>query len=183
MEPASARALLLNSSYEPMLVLTWQKALILWFQEKVEVLEFHSVFARSVSRSFQIPSVLRLKTYVRPKIYGRVRFCRDNIYLRDNYTCQYCAVRLPTKQLTLDHVVPASKRGPNTWQNVVTACRACNQRKADRTPELAHMPLIRKPHVPSWLPTHEIGVGGAAPESWSSYLRPELQRRVEGLRT
>ncbi|HND85098.1 MAG TPA: hypothetical protein PLU50_04785, partial [Pseudobdellovibrionaceae bacterium] len=79
------RALLLNSSYEPMRIVSWQKALVLWFQGKVEILDYHPVFARSMRASFQIPSVLRLKAYGRPKNNG-IRFCRENVYLRDNYT-------------------------------------------------------------------------------------------------
>src|SRR5512132_1799936 len=75
------RALLLNSSYEPMKIVSWQRALILWFQGKVEVVEYHQAFARSVRSSFQLPSVMRLKCYVRPKTFGAVRFCRENVYI------------------------------------------------------------------------------------------------------
>ena len=82
--------LLLNASYEPMKILSWKRALILWFQGKVEILEYHSVFARSVRASFQIPSVIRLKNYIRPRNYGEIRFSRENVYIRDNFTCQYC---------------------------------------------------------------------------------------------
>ena len=169
---ASARALLLNSSYEPMKVVCWQKALILWFQGKVEVLEFHNVFARSVRSSFQVPSVMRLKSYVRPRSYGAVRFCRENVYIRDNYTCQYCGERHALKNLTLDHVVPASKNGPKSWTNVVTACRDCNQRKANRTPKTANMPLLTEPAMPHWLPSSDLNLKtGQAPESWIQYLQ------------
>jgi 5-methylcytosine-specific restriction endonuclease McrA len=168
---SSFRALLLNSSYEPMKVVCWQKALVLWFQGKVEVLEYHPVFARSVCSSFQIPSVLKLKTYVRHKNYGHVRFCRENVYLRDNHTCQYCGHKFSTKHLTLDHVIPASKAGPKTWNNVVAACRDCNQRKANRTPQTANMPLLRKPVAPEWLPSAELEIKlGTAPGAWLQYL-------------
>jgi 5-methylcytosine-specific restriction endonuclease McrA len=169
---SSSKALLLNSSYEPMKVVGWQKALILWFQGKVEIIEYHNIFARSVSCSFQIPSVMRLKSYVRPRTYGVVRFCRENVYLRDNFTCQYCGTRCSTKHLTLDHVVPASKAGPKTWTNVVAACRECNQRKANRTPNAANMPLLKEPSVPNWLPAQEIEItSGKVPSSWLQYLR------------
>lgn len=170
--PSTARALLLNSSYEPMKVISWQKALILWFQGKVEVLEFHNVFARSVRSSFQIPSVMRLKTYVRPRSYGAVRFCRENVYIRDEYTCQYCGDCSSPKHLTLDHVVPVSKKGPKSWTNVVTACRDCNQRKANRTPQTARMPLLKDPVIPNWLPSAELEFkAGVAPDSWLQYLQ------------
>ena len=171
---SSARSLLLNSSYEPMRILSWQKALILWFQGKVEVLEYHPVFARSVRSSFQLPSVLRLKHYVRPRSLGAVRFCRENVYIRDNYTCQYCGDRITPKNLTLDHVVPASKNGKKSWTNVVSACRSCNQRKANRTPQTANMPLLTEPKMPSWLPSRELEIqmeAEKAPASWLEYLR------------
>lgn len=168
----SFRALILNSSYEPMKIVGWQKALILWFQGKVEVVEYHNIFARSVSQSFRIPSVLRLKAYVKPRSYGAVRFCRENVYIRDNFTCQYCGIRFHTKHLTLDHVIPASKSGPKSWTNVVAACRCCNQTKANRTPEHAQMPLLKKPEIPTWLPAKELEFhDDHVPTVWRQYLR------------
>lgn len=166
-----ARSLLLNASYEPMKVISWQRALVLWFQDKVEVIEYHNVFVRSVRSNFQLPSILRLKHYVRPRSLGAVRFCRENVYLRDNFTCQYCGQQGSTKVLTLDHVVPASKKGPKSWTNVVTACRECNQRKANRTPQTANMPLLSVPVIPTWLPSPELDVKtGQIPEAWLQYL-------------
>lgn len=166
------RTLLLNSSYEPMRIVSWQKALMLWFQGKVEVLEYHSVFARSARSSHQLPSILRLKTYVRQRRQGGIRFSRENVYIRDDYTCQYCHEVYPVRQLTLDHVVPASKMGQKTWTNVVTACRECNQKKAARTPEQAQMPLRSTPAAPSWLPVVEWELRpGTVPTTWLQYLR------------
>lgn len=171
---SSCRALLLNSSYEPMNIICWQKAIVLWFQGKVEVVEFHNIFARSFCNSFQVPSVMRLKTYVRPRSYGAVRFCRENVYIRDNCTCQYCGEKFSTKALTLDHVIPASKAGPKSWTNVVAACRKCNQKKADRTPESARMPLLKQPAIPSWLPHPELHhKPHTLPMTWLQYLRFE----------
>ena len=165
------RALLLNSSYEPLKVVSWQKALILWFQGKVEILEFHTFFINSVTKSFQLPSVLRLKSFVRPA-KNSIRFCRENVYLRDNYTCQYCAKKAPLKELTLDHVIPASKAGKKDWDNVVTACRKCNQIKANRTPKTANMPLLKEPKMPHWLPVIDIEINkGNCPPTWSQYIR------------
>jgi 5-methylcytosine-specific restriction endonuclease McrA len=168
----SSRSLLLNSSYEPMTVVSWQKAVVLWLQGKVEVLEFHSVFARSVSSSFQLPSIMRLKSYVRPRNRGTIRFSRENIYVRDEFTCQYCGEVLPPKHLTLDHVIPVSKKGPKTWTNVVAACRECNQRKGNRTPLTANMPLLKEPRVPTWLRAADLELRGqGTPPSWYQYLR------------
>jgi 5-methylcytosine-specific restriction endonuclease McrA len=157
-----------------MTVVSWQKAIVLWFQGKVEVVEYHNIFARSVRSSFQIPSVMRLKSYVRPRSYGAVRFSRENVYIRDDFTCQYCGDRFSPKHLTLDHVVPVSKAGPKSWTNVVAACRQCNQRKANRTPETARMPLLKPPVMPSWLPNTELDSRtNSVPLSWLQYLRFE----------
>jgi 5-methylcytosine-specific restriction endonuclease McrA len=169
---SSVRSLLLNSSYEPMRVVSWQKALILWFQGKVEVLEYHAVFARSVSSSFKLPSVLKLKAYVRNRAHTHVRFCRENVYIRDNYTCQYCGHRFSTKNLTLDHVLPVSREGKKDWHNVVSACRSCNQKKANKTPVEARMPLLKEPKVPSWLPLTDFEYSSDdIPSVWKQYLR------------
>lgn len=169
------RALVLNASYEPLRIIPWQKALLMWFQEKVEILEYHKAFARSVSNSFKLPSVLRLKSYVRPKKIDGVRFCRENVYIRDSYTCQYCHTKFSYKELTIDHVVPASQGGPKTWNNVVTACRSCNQTKANRTPEKAKMPLKKPPRAPNWLPVVEFSLSvdqtDQAFSVWKDYLR------------
>jgi 5-methylcytosine-specific restriction endonuclease McrA len=111
---------------------------------------------------------------VRPRSTGAVRFCRENVYIRDNYTCQYCGDKLSAKHLTLDHVIPASKNGKKNWTNVVSACRTCNQRKANRTPQTANMPLLSEPKMPSWLPIRELEIQmemEQAPESWLEYLR------------
>jgi 5-methylcytosine-specific restriction endonuclease McrA len=168
---SASRALILNSSYQPVKCVSWQKALCLWFQGKVEILEYHSTHARTASSSFQLPSVLRLKRYVTPRRSTRLKFSRENIYLRDNYTCQYCARPYAPKELTLDHVVPASKFGRKDWTNVVTACRPCNHRKGNRTPLGANMPLLNEPRIPSWLPVVQQDFQiQDMPEEWRPYL-------------
>ena len=161
----------MNASFEPLKVVSWQKAIVLWFQGKVEVVEYHERVVRSVSAVFKLPSVIRLKAFVRSRPRLHVRFSRENIYLRDEHKCQYCCRRYPTKELTLDHVIPVSKGGPKSWLNVVTACRGCNQRKRNRTPEQAEMPLLRAPSIPKWLPSNDIQVSfDGVPESWLIYL-------------
>ncbi len=152
-------------------MVSWQKAIILWFQGKVEIVEHHEIFVRSVSTVFKLPSVIRLKTFVKSRHRPHVRFSRENIYLRDDHSCQYCYKRHPLKELTLDHVIPVSKGGPKSWLNVVTACRDCNQRKRNRTPEQAEMPLLKPPAVPRWLPTNDIQITfDGVPQSWLIYL-------------
>ena len=151
--------------------MSWQKALCLWFQGKVEILEYHDASARSVSANFKLPCVLRLKKYFSPRKASRLKFSRENIYLRDGFTCQYCAIPFPAKQLTLDHVVPASKFGRKDWTNVVTACRDCNHRKGNRTPLGAGMPLLNEPRIPNWLPVVQPQfLVENMPEAWRPYL-------------
>lgn len=144
----------------------------MWFQGKVEVLEHHDTRVRSVKRSFQLPSIIRLKTYVRyPRPRPVIRFSRENVYIRDKYCCQYCGDRFSAKELTLDHVLPVSQGGRKTWTNVVSACRTCNQKKRNRTPEEADMPLLSQPVVPKWLPESELDIGiESIPLSWRIYL-------------
>ena len=154
-----------------MKVVDWRKALILWFQDKVEILEFHTVFARSPSETFRLPSVLRLKRYVRSTHNNKITFCRENVYLRDDYSCQYCGNEFERKELTLDHIFPASKGGGKSWTNVVTACRKCNQKKGNRTPEQARMPLKKPALEPEWLPQKEISFcDQESPPVWLNYL-------------
>lgn len=119
---------------------------------------------------------MRLKRYVSPKrAITRLKFSRENIYLRDNYTCQYCAKPYGLKELTLDHVVPASKFGRKEWTNVVTACRSCNHRKANRTPLGAGMPLLNEPRIPASLPKKQGAmfaefISENMPLEWRVYL-------------
>lgn len=169
---SSRRALLLNASYEPMKIISWQRAIVLWFQEKVDIVEYHSSVVKSVRQQFSLPSVLKLRTYVRQKRGpGPVRFSRENVYIRDNHTCQYCGDHTSVKKLTLDHVIPASRGGPKSWTNVVTSCRDCNQTKGNRTPKEAKMPLMCEPKAPEWLPNTELLLSsGAIPSSWLQYL-------------
>lgn len=130
--------------------------MILWFQEKVDVLESHEVLVHSVRRDFSVPAVLRLRYYIKPKQFRRVRLSRENIFLRDNYTCQYCHDTFPYKELTLDHVMPVSRGGPKSWKNLVTACHKCNHKKGSRTPREANMPLLNKPVPLKWTPQFDV---------------------------
>ncbi len=147
------RALLLNASFQPLQVVTWQKALQLFFSGKAEIIEESDRVVRSVTLSIKAPLVIRLLKYI-PQKQRRsiIRFTRNNVFLRDQYTCQYCGSKPSSILLTLDHVVPIVKGGPKSWDNIVTACRACNVKKGGRTPEEASMKLRQKPKHPSWLP-------------------------------
>jgi 5-methylcytosine-specific restriction endonuclease McrA len=104
-----------------------------------------------------------------------IRFSRLNIYARDGFTCQYCAVRFATEDLTFDHVLLRSRGGRTSWENIVTCCIPCNAAKADRTPDETGMKLRRRPGRPSFLPSITVKLGGAVPEEWRPYWSGELQ--------
>ena len=166
-------ALVLNASFEPLHVVSWQRAIQLLFQGKVEVIEESDWEIRTVRLTIKVPAVLRLLTYVPlAKKKQIVRFSRMNVFLRDNHICQYCGKTFPKTQLTLDHVIPLVQGGQTSWENIVTACKPCNQRKGGRTPAQAGLRLIRRPRQPLWLPTASLQLGIAkTPERWKIYLK------------
>ncbi len=173
-----SHALVLNASFEPLHIVTWQRALQLLFQGKVEVVEESDKEVRTVRLTIKVPAVLRLLNYV-PLTRKKeiVRFSRLNIFLRDHSTCQYCGKIFGRNQLTLDHVIPIVQGGKKSWENIVTACKPCNQRKGGRTPSQAGLQLIRKPKQPIWLPAVSLQLGiTQTPERWQIYLKLEKRR-------
>jgi 5-methylcytosine-specific restriction endonuclease McrA len=170
-----SHALVLNASFEPLHVVTWQRAIQLLFQGKVEVVEESDHEVRTVRLTIKVPAVLRLLSYV-PLAKKRhlVRFSRTNVFLRDQHICQYCGHQFNKAQLTLDHVIPIVQGGKKSWENIVTACKPCNQRKGGRTPAQAQVSLIRRPKQPQWLPATSLHVGVTrTPERWKLYLKLE----------
>lgn len=117
----------------------------------------------------RIPRLLQLMTYDRmPR--STVRLTRRNVFLRDAHTCQYCSRRATPRELNLDHVMPRSRGGPMTWENVVCSCRVCNLRKGGRTPTEANMRLIRKPVRPRWSPILALAFSPTRPREWEPFL-------------
>lgn len=161
--------LLLNASFEPLHVISWQRAVSLFFSDKVEIVEEYDHEIRSVSLAIKAPAVVRLLQYVK---MGRRKppFSRLNILARDLFRCQYCNTRLNSKDATLDHVVPRSKGGTTCWQNVVCSCRLCNTRKGSRSPQDAGMRLLKSPAQPDWLPVLKMKFNGQLPKSWRIFL-------------
>lgn len=163
--------LVLNATYEPLDIVHWQRAMTLWCQGKVEIVDTHDKEVRAVSFSFKLPSIVRLLRFVRTRRRARVPFTRANIYARDQFRCQYCGDEFRTEDLTFDHVLPVSRGGERSWQNIVTCCVACNRQKADRTPEEAGMQLQRPPAEPSSHISFRLTIGyRRAPDSWRDYL-------------
>lgn len=184
-------ALLLNADYRPIKVIPWERALMLLLEEKVDmVADYAGRLIRTVSQAFQMPAVVRLRVYRKPR--GRIRFNRQNVLARDGYSCAYCGSR-PTRasgipdieNLTLDHVVPrAQAKGGKVvlpwnrtsvavtcWENIVTACYACNAKKADRTPQQAGLVLRTIPRAPTQEDILRMAlVRVRVPAEWDDYL-------------
>lgn len=163
---------MLNASFEPIHIVSWQRGIQLLFQGKVEVLEESDFEIRTVRLTIKAPAVLRLLKYVKGTgAKDMIRFSRTNVFLRDRFKCQYCGKKHSKSHLTLDHVTPVVQAGKKSWENIVTACKPCNQRKGGRTPSEANMHLIRKPLKPTWLPATHIRFGvSRTPHQWRVYL-------------
>ncbi|MBR8831777.1 MAG: hypothetical protein N5P05_002360 [Chroococcopsis gigantea SAG 12.99] len=139
-----SKVLVLNASYEPLNITSWRRAVVLLLKGKAEQLE-HNQQGQSIYHGFPLPSVIRLRQYVSVP-YKEIPLTRRNILERDHHTCQYCAYR--GEQLTLDHVIPRSRGGGDSWENLVTACVRCNVKKGNRTPKEAGMNLRSQPRKP-----------------------------------
>lgn len=165
--------LLLNTSFEPLKVISWQRAVSMFFMGKVEVVEEYDDQIRSVSLIIRAPSVVRLLKFVK---IGRKSppLCRANILARDDFRCQYCARDLTAREATLDHVVPRSQKGRTTWENIVCCCSSCNRKKGGRTPAQARMTLLKKPVKPDWLPVLNMKFHGKIPLAWKNFLALRL---------
>ena len=166
----ATRTLLLSQGYEPIKIIPWQRAMTLVTLDKVDIVEEYDTLVRATSMIVQVPAVVRLR-----KAYRRhakpVKFSRVNIYARDGYRCQYCGARCAIDQLTYDHVIPRSRGGRTTWDNIVSCCYACNARKANRTPAEARMTLRASPARPSWIPSVQIRVSAQSiPDAWRDYV-------------
>src|SRR3954467_6780040 len=165
---ANGRVLVLNASYEAINVCTVRRAAVLVLKDRAEILEHGERALHSESFEMPRPTVIRLMTYVRvPRDAHSRKITRRAIFARDEWTCQYCGSA--HAHLTVDHVIPRSKGGPSSWDNVVTCCAPCNRRKGDRLPRQANMVPKRKPRAPS--PTIFIHVAATTiPAAWEQYL-------------
>ncbi len=164
----SARVLILNASYEALHVCSLKRAVGLLMQEIAERVEDADLVLRSPTSVFPVPTVIKLRRYVKRPHRQRVAFNRKNLFRRDDHTCQYC--RLRSNDLTLDHVVPRSRGGPTSWENVVACCRRCNAQKRDRTPDEARMALTRRPVAPTFMFSSAYGLLPDIDPAWEKYL-------------
>jgi 5-methylcytosine-specific restriction endonuclease McrA len=167
--------LVLDQSYQPIKIVSWMKAITLVLSGKAELVETEETIPiHSIDQTFQLTTIIRIFKSIAHSKKRDVSFTRHNIFLRDHWKCQYCYKQFKTHQLNWDHVVPRSRGGSTSWENIVTACYPCNTRKADRTPEEAGLKIFKKPIKPKATIQMNIRMKGPAkiPESWKTYLDP-----------
>jgi 5-methylcytosine-specific restriction endonuclease McrA len=146
-EEFEMKTLKLDSTYRPVGVIDCIEALVMCIVGKATAVEEYEDEISSPSITFKLPSVIVLKTVVKFISTG-IRPSRNNILWRDKNQCQYCGIIESPRDMTIDHVIPRSRGGENTWTNLVTCCKRCNQKKGNRTPEEADMSLLNKPIKP-----------------------------------
>ena len=173
------RVLLLNSTYEPLTILTARRAVKLIFARKANVVEHSSDYLATVRSRIKLPSVIQVVYFVK-KPYARPKFSKKAVFARDNYRCQYCGVQMAKP--TIDHVVPRSRKVLNDWANVVTSCSACNNKKGSRTPKEAGMQLLRQPQLPKYFISSVI-VPPAKYKKWEKYLNGQAPQEQEIIRS
>ncbi len=161
------QVLVLNASYEPLNITTWRRAMVMMLKGKAESLEEDS--SRMIRQDTMLPTVIRLRQFVHVP-FREIPLTRKNVLQRDNYCCQYCGYK--GDKLSIDHVIPRSRGGDDSWENVTTACLPCNVFKGNHTPQEANMPLSRKPRKPlsilSFEATRQIDSGRH--REWSKYV-------------
>lgn len=161
--------LVLNATYEPLSIISMRRAVVLLLKEKAEIVEAAEAELRSEHIKMPMPLVIRLVYYVRIPYRVSLPVTRRTVLARDHYTCQYCGKPSPRHDLTVDHILPRSRGGHTTWENVVTACQRCNGRKGNRTPEEAHMKLRAMPAAPRYVALAMVESADAR-QAWRKYI-------------
>lgn len=168
---ANTAVLVLNQNYEPLNVCNVRRAVVLLGRGKAEVLEHGLGAIRTASLVLPLPSVIRM-VYMIKRPRPQRRLTRKEVFQRDHHTCQYCGRE--TRELTLDHVVPRHKGGKHVWENLVSACKSCNHRKAGRTPQEARMRLLQEPKTPSTSGYYIVYQYLAGRDEWRKFI-PEWE--------
>ena len=160
------RVLVLNQSYEPLMVIGAKRAVILLLNEKVDSLENYSEKIHSAYLTISLPSVIRLRDYARIR-RKEIVLSRKNILKRDNHTCQYCGAR--SVPMTIDHIHSRKKGGDDSWENLVAACVPCNTNKGNKSLKDSNMELLKKPRKPTMI-LHLQKFVKQFQSSWRPYL-------------
>jgi 5-methylcytosine-specific restriction endonuclease McrA len=160
------KVLVLNNDYTPINLTTLRRGFKLVYKGKAEIIfsDDNNPIVSEV-KNYKRPTIIRLIRYIYLP-YKKVPLTRYNIFRRDGYRCVYCNTK---EGLTLDHVLPKSRGGGNTWKNLVTCCKVCNIRKDNRTPEEANMTMFRKPYSPTYIEFIER-MNGVIKEEWKQFL-------------
>ena len=161
--------LVLNATYEPISIVPVRRAVVLLLKEKAELVEAAQAVLRAERLTMPKPLVIRLVYYVRIPYRVSLPVTRRTVLARDHHTCQYCGRPLPRKDLTVDHVLPRSRGGCTVWENVAAACKRCNGRKGNHTPEEAHMRLRAAPVRPRYVALAMIE-SAHAQQAWDKYI-------------
>lgn len=187
MKIQNTNCLVLNADYTPITIINWQKAIVWSFKHDanhkigVEIIDFYKddYILCTNDKKYPIPAVVKTAKYFRIN-NAKVKFSRKNLFIRDNYSCQYCGKKVDINQMTYDHVIPKSlwnndKLSPTSWTNIVTACVYCNRKKGNKTPKQANMPLKNLPIMPQknikYLPIASYLVKiKDIPAEWKIYL-------------
>ena len=147
----------------------------MWFAGRVEIVSvYEDKFIRTVDEIFNVPSIVRFVGNVikRFKFNRTIKFSRENVFIRDEGKCQYCSKQLNKQNFTLDHVNPVSQGGKKVWQNIVTCCMSCNQKKGSKSLKRAAMKLLKDPTVPKELIVNkENKFSHNVPDEWRDYLK------------
>jgi len=167
------KVLALSHTYEPLGVIAWERAVHLVFSNKVITLAEYEQKVSSPSISMKIPSVVVFKNNKRNRVKS-ARFSRKNVWVRDDGKCQYCGVHVDSKSYTIDHVIPKARGGTTSWNNVVTSCYSCNQKKGDKSLVQAGMKLLKPVVKPVSLPylgeAEYIENSSNMPDEWRYWL-------------
>jgi 5-methylcytosine-specific restriction endonuclease McrA len=162
--------LVLNATYEPINVTAVRRAMVLLLKGVAQAEEMHNAEVHSAASAHKVPSVIRLLAYRHIPQQSRA-LSRKNILLRDRNTCQFCGRIFPSSELTLDHVVPRSRGGASSWENLVACCHPCNRAKGNHLPTEASMRLLREPHAFNLHTSrHIMRLMGHSDDKWRKYL-------------
>jgi len=164
-------SLLIDRNYTALSIIPWKRAAKLLIGGKAEPIDGRVVKkVKTISGTYDIPSIVRLVVAIPWRVHrNKLKFSRKGVMIRDQFNCQYCCAKIK-KGGTIDHVIPRSRGGKSNYNNCVACCSACNNKKADLTPERAGLKLIRKPKAPTFISLYQDKINTFCPEEWADYI-------------